>query len=215
MHFTVHPLVKLISEGEGPRLDFKKTISSARKIARTLVAFANTRGGSLLIGVRDNGTVAGISLEEEMYMVDSAAKVFCNPPVRYEYKLHDYKGLAVLQVQVPESLDKPHLAKDDDNQWQIFVRVNDKSVLASPILAEVLRRQTSGADTRIKFTELQRGALSFLADHPGSRIDKLARHLLLTVDETASLLTDLAAAGLVEVLSTEREELFQLAELEV
>lgn len=218
MHFAVHPLVKLISEGEGERLDFKKTISSARKIARTLVAFANTHGGSLLVGVRDNGTVAGIRLEEEMYMVDSAAKVFCDPPVRYEYRLHDYKGLTVLQVVVPESLDKPHLAKSEPSpgqvigEWQIFVRVNDKSVLASPMVAEVLRRRTEGRDTRIQFTDLQRSALSYLADHPAAQLPAIARHLLLTQPETADLLTDLACAGLVDIINTEKAEEFVLAE---
>ena len=49
----------LIAEGEHQQQDFKFEISDARKIAKTLSAFSNTDGGRLLIGVKDNGKIAG------------------------------------------------------------------------------------------------------------------------------------------------------------
>ena len=58
----------LIAEGEHQQQDFKFEISDARKIAKTLSAFANTDGGRLLIGVKDNGKIAGVRSEEEKYM---------------------------------------------------------------------------------------------------------------------------------------------------
>ena len=58
----------LIAEGEHQQQDFKFEISDARKIAKTLSAFANTEGGRLLIGVKDNGRIAGIRSEEEKYI---------------------------------------------------------------------------------------------------------------------------------------------------
>lgn len=60
-----HYLKKLIARGENQQLDFKYCISDSRKIARTLSAFSNTDGGRLLIGVRDNGSIAGIRSDEE------------------------------------------------------------------------------------------------------------------------------------------------------
>lgn len=65
-------LEKLIAKGEGEQLDFKQSISNAKKIAKTLVAFANTTGGKLLIGVNDSGLIVGCEIEEEMYMIDLA-----------------------------------------------------------------------------------------------------------------------------------------------
>jgi predicted HTH transcriptional regulator len=53
-------VLKMIAEGEHLRQDFKTRVEDARKIARTLAAFANTAGGRLLVGVRDNGTVCGV-----------------------------------------------------------------------------------------------------------------------------------------------------------
>ncbi|MEZ5001122.1 MAG: ATP-binding protein [Bacteroidales bacterium] len=73
----------LIRQGEHQRLDFKYCISDSRKIAKTLSAFANTDGGTLLIGVRDNGSIAGVTSEEEFYMIDGAANLYCRPPVKY------------------------------------------------------------------------------------------------------------------------------------
>lgn len=53
-------LQQLIAEGEHQQQDFKFEISDARKIARSLSAFSNTDGGRLLIGVKDNGRIAGV-----------------------------------------------------------------------------------------------------------------------------------------------------------
>jgi predicted HTH transcriptional regulator len=50
----------LIKQGEHQQLDFKFEITDSKKIARSLVAFANTDGGKLLIGVKDNGAIAGV-----------------------------------------------------------------------------------------------------------------------------------------------------------
>jgi predicted HTH transcriptional regulator len=62
---------QLVSEGEHCHQDFKFEISDARKIARSLSAFANTEGGRLLIGVKDNGKIAGVRSDEEIYMIES------------------------------------------------------------------------------------------------------------------------------------------------
>ena len=65
----------LIAQGEHQQQDFKYEISDARKIARTLSAFANTEGGRLLIGVKDNGKIAGVRSDEEIYMGEAAAAI--------------------------------------------------------------------------------------------------------------------------------------------
>ena len=61
-----HFIQQLISEGEHEHQDFKYQISDAKKIARSISAFANNSGGRLLIGVKDNGKIAGVSSAEEL-----------------------------------------------------------------------------------------------------------------------------------------------------
>ena len=87
---------RLIAEGEHQRLDFKFEIADARKIARTLVAFANTDGGRLLIGVKDNGAIAGVRSDEEYYMLEAAAGIYCKPAVSFEFKEWNINGKTVL-----------------------------------------------------------------------------------------------------------------------
>ena len=72
-----HPadyIQRLISEGEHVHQDFKFEISDARKIAKSISAFANTEGGRLLVGVKDNGKIAGVRSEEEIYMIEAGGR---------------------------------------------------------------------------------------------------------------------------------------------
>ena len=72
----MHPIEALIEQGEHQQLDFKFEVSDSKKIARTLSAFANTDGGRLLIGVKDNGNISGVRSEEEYYMIEAASKMY-------------------------------------------------------------------------------------------------------------------------------------------
>lgn len=89
-------LMDLIAEGEHSQQDFKYEISSISKIAHSLSAFANTKGGRLLVGVRDNGKIAGVRSEEEIYMIDAAATYFCYPPVACHMETVIENGRTVL-----------------------------------------------------------------------------------------------------------------------
>ena len=103
----------LIAEGEHQQQDFKFEISDARKIAKTLSAFSNTDGGRLLIGVKDNGKIAGVRSDEEQYMIEAAARLYCRPEVSYSTQTYQVEGRSVLLVQIDESDRKPVYAKDE------------------------------------------------------------------------------------------------------
>lgn len=198
MSLALHPLVKLIAEGEGQSLDFKKTISSARKIARTLAAFANTHGGSLLIGVKDNGKVTGVrSGEEEVYMIDSASKIFCKPEVKYVYVQHDYKGLPVVQVIVPKGLQMPYKAQTDDGEWKTYHRLFDHTVLASSVMNEVLIRQAKGLGVQVKFAEVETNVLKSLDVQGRCTLDALSDRTGIKRYQLTPILASLIQAGLV------------------
>ncbi|MDE7407763.1 MAG: ATP-binding protein, partial [Muribaculaceae bacterium] len=89
---------KLIDQGEHENQDFKYMISDARKIARSLSAFANHSGGRLLIGVKDNGTVAGVRNEEDVYMIETAAAIYCDPPQDVTFTAYKVDDSAVVVV---------------------------------------------------------------------------------------------------------------------
>lgn len=118
----------MILQGEHDQLDFKQTISSQEKIARTLAAFANGNGGSILVGVNDGGAIVGCDAEQEMYMLHEAAEHFCDPPVDLDFILHEENDKTVVEAKVKKSLKKPHLAQDDHDIWKIYVRKDDKTM---------------------------------------------------------------------------------------
>ncbi|MDB5135181.1 MAG: ATP-binding protein, partial [Mucilaginibacter sp.] len=132
---------KLIFEGEGVTLDFKKTITSCEKIAKTMVSFANNKGGRLLIGVADDGTINGVKSEdEERYMITKAAQLFARPALEPLFEEVYIDDRMVLVVEIAESNIKPHYSLAEDGKWWVYVRVKDKSVLASKIVVDVLKR---------------------------------------------------------------------------
>lgn len=121
---------KTILQGEGTMVDFKTTITSVEKIARTLVAFANNKGGQLLIGVADNGSIKGVKSEdEERYMISKSANQYCKPAIGHTFEEIRVEGKLVLVVHINASEAGPHYALDEHKNWWQYFRVNDKSIL--------------------------------------------------------------------------------------
>lgn len=138
---------QMIAEGEHERQDFKYKISDARKIARTLSAFANHRGGHLLIGVKDNGVIAGVRSEEDIYMIDTAAESFCvpTPTVSYKaYKATDEGAVVIVaEVEPISETDEFVCVRETDNKLQAYLRVNDENIAAPFILVRARKQRTS------------------------------------------------------------------------
>ena len=133
----------LIAEGEHQQQDFKFEISDARKIAKTLSAFANTDGGKLLIGVKDNGKIAGVRSDEEQYMIEAAAGLYCSPEVNYTMQTYLVEGRSVLVVQIEESDRKPVYAKDETGKYLAYLRIKDENILATPVHLRVWQQSGS------------------------------------------------------------------------
>ena len=132
-HKSRHYIQDLIEQGEHEHQDFKFQISDARKIARSISAFANHSGGHLLVGVKDNGRVAGVRSDEEIYMIEQAAEMYCRPPQRVECSVYRVEGKQVLKVDIAHSDAPPVLAPDEDGRWRAYYRVADENVVASDL----------------------------------------------------------------------------------
>jgi hypothetical protein len=157
-----HYIKSLIESGESQRLDFKFEISNAKKMAKTFSAFANTDGGRLLIGVKDNGKINGIRSEEEAYMAESAAHVFCKPAVNYTLKKWIVSGKSVLEVTIPITKHRPHYAKGENGSWIAYVRVKDQNIQANNILVNVWKNQGKIAGPFLKYGREEKSLIDFL-----------------------------------------------------
>lgn len=162
---TLQTLEKFIEEGEHQEQDFKHTIGDKQKIAKTLVAFANTNGGRLLVGVKDNGKVIGTEPEAEKYMLDYASKDFCKPPIPIKYTEFEVGSKKVLLAEIEKSISKPHYALGEDDKWWVYVRVGDECLLATKVMVEVMILDTKEAPSKMTFGEPEKMLLSFLEEN--------------------------------------------------
>ena len=200
---------KLIIEGEGTTLDFKNTITSCEKIAKTLVAYANNKGGKLLIGVADDGRIVGVkSEEEEKYMISKAAASFCKPPLEPEFEEVYFDDKIVLVVEIPESDVKPHYALGEDKKWWAYIRVKDKSVLASKIVVEVLKRENRSQGVFLEYSEQEKALLEYLQEHERITAREFSMMLNLSRRRSYRILINLVLSGVIRVHTTEKEEFY-------
>lgn len=169
-------LLQLIAQGEHEHQDFKYQISDARKIARSIAAFANHSGGHLLIGVKDNGHIVGVSSDEEIYMVEQAASMYCRPEQKVEFKIFRHEGKNVVMAQVPEATVKPVKAPDEHGAWKVYYRVADENILASALHVRVMQQDRETASNPvICLTEQERLLLSYLQTHGGITLSGYSR----------------------------------------
>lgn len=200
---------KLIFEGEGVTVDFKKTITSCEKIARTMVSFANNKGGKLLIGVADDGTIKGVKSEdEEKYMITKAAHLFSRPALEPTFEEIYFDDKLVLVVDTPASELKPHYALAEDGKWWAYVRVKDKSVLASKIVLEVLKRSSNNQGVLIEYSENESTLLGHLEKAGRITIKECSELLKVGRRRAQNVLVDLILSGLIKINTTEKEEYY-------
>ncbi|WP_461452220.1 RNA-binding domain-containing protein [Mucilaginibacter sp.] len=200
---------RLIFEGEGVSLDFKKTISSCEKIARTMVSFANNKGGRLLIGVADDGTIKGVKAEdEERYMITRAAHIFSKPALEPSFEEVYVDDKLVLIVDITESPLKPHYALAEDGKWWVYVRVKDKSVLASKIVVDVLKRSSGDTGVMIEYSSNERNLLQYLEKSNRITVKEFCDLLKLTRKRAQRILVDLILSGVIRIHTTEKEEYY-------
>lgn len=192
---------QLIAQGEHEHQDFKYQISDARKIARSISAFANNSGGHLLVGVRDNGNIAGVSSDEEIYMVDQAASMYCQPAQKVQFELFKVHGKTVLKVDIAEAAQKPVKAPDDDGHYKAYYRVADENVLASSLHVKVMKHQSQEADESavMQFTASEEQLFSYLESHGGITIGgyaKLCHISQLAAEQSVVSLCDMGVISL-------------------
>lgn len=153
---------RLIAQGEHQSQDFKFSISDARKIARSISAFANTEGGHLLIGVKDNGVVSGVRNEEDIYVVEEAAERYCRPEQRIDFLAYNVGGgVIVVQATILKAGNRPVEVCEVDG-WRAYSRVADENIVAHPIMVEAWRKtdvaMTLGPDANALLTAIQHAA---------------------------------------------------------
>ncbi len=211
-------LLQLIEEGESIKCEFKRQFSSHEKIAREMIAFANTKGGFLLIGVDDDKEIVGVSSEkEEAELIKEVAENHCDPPLNFAIEFIDIFDKEIVVVEVFESDNKPHRIKDyedfDINKAQVYVRVNDKSIIASKEMIRVLRSASSGANlTKYVIGNNEKIVFDYLDKNETINVKQLSKFANISERRASRTLVKLVRANMLFIhVKDNGEEFFTYA----
>ncbi len=205
----------LVKQGEGMHIEFKLKATHPEKIVREIVAFANTQGGTLLVGVSDDRQIKGVKfVDEEEFILTKAIAAYCHPPIPYE--LHhvpvtDERQLLVLTI-LP-SHQKPHYVLHDvgNRLGKAYVRVADKSIQASKEMREVLKGERKQRDIRFQYGEKEKRLIEYLAENQRITVDQFAQIATIPRQAASHTLVLLALAHVLKITPHETEDFFTLA----
>ena len=201
-------LLSLISEGEHQQQDFKYRVDDARKLARSVSAFANTDGGRLLIGVRDDGRIAGVRTEGEIYVMHQAAYKYCQPEASIQFDTYHAEGNAVVIATVPPSNKRPICAPDEDGRMRAYIRIKDENIVASPVLFELWCESQEPQGALITYDDDIRRLLEVMQGQ--YTLKQIVRLVRLPRRKVVSLLAHLIHFGTVKWEYEDQEFFFSL-----
>ncbi|MCF8234766.1 MAG: ATP-binding protein [Bacteroidales bacterium] len=202
---------QLITQGEHQKLDFKFEISDSRKIARSLVAFANTDGGKLLVGVKDNGAIAGVRSDEEKHMVETAASIYCKPEINFNTTEWEVEGKTVLEVDIEQDRYKPYYAQTPDDKWMVYIRVKDQNLLANNILLRVWDKKRKQKGVKIKYTEPEKFLLNYLKNKPDITLNKYYKLANISRRKAENILVNFISLNIIDMEFTEKTVYYKLS----
>jgi predicted HTH transcriptional regulator len=139
-------LAELLRQHEGKTLEFKRDVSSPDNLVRTVVAFANGAGGTLLIGVED-GTRQVRGLTDPTKVEERLANLISDriePRLVPELQVIPWRKTYVIAVGVFPSSSRPHFVKTQGSEDGVYVRVGSTNRRADPAQIEEIRRFVRG-----------------------------------------------------------------------
>jgi predicted HTH transcriptional regulator len=209
---TIGELRMQVIAGEGEKLEFKKKVAFPEKIVREIVAFANTHGGHLIIGIDDNGEISGLKFaEEEHYEMERAIKNYCRPMIAYNYEIIPISNKkSVIKYTIFESYRKPHyVVQDEEGGKKAYVRVRDRSIQASKEIREILKRGRKNKDIRFNYGEKEKVLMKYLDEHNFITVAKFAKIAGLSRFMASKTMILLVLANVLRVIPTEKEDIFE------
>lgn len=201
--------VKNLAEtGEGLYLEFKRTVPSAYKIAREIAAFANTKGGTLLIGVDDDKSLVGVmGYQEEEFLLDKAATELCSPSVKLSIEIVHFGDRDLLVIKVPEAADKPIYVKGK-KEHRVFMREKDKNKVASKELIEIIKKRNSNEGVTFEYGPNEQKLFRYLNEYGEITVDKFAQLVDAPREKASSTLVNLVSADILNLFRKDNIDYF-------
>ena len=204
-------LRQLVNQGENMHLEFKLKTNHPDKIAREIVAFANTEGGKLLIGVADDKEIKGLKYaDEDQYLLEKAIDKLISPPIDYSLEKLPIEGSKeVLIYTINPSKSTMHSLLFE-NEQKIYVRNGDKSLQASREMREYLKGKFKNRNYAFQYGDKENVLVKYLDTQPYITLNKYAQIAGLKTTIASRTLVLLCLAGVLIISPFEQEDRFSL-----
>jgi predicted HTH transcriptional regulator len=206
-------LIKLIEDGENLNVEFKQRFSDHIKIAKEIIAFANTNGGVIIFGINDNGKTYGVDSEKEITeLLKETIQNYCEPFIEYQISYIELGGKEVVVVDIFESSNKPHRVQDYKNslvlnEAQVYIRVQDKSVPASKEMIKLLQTRTH--ESKLKNYSIgnnEKKVFEYLCDNDYITSKQLSKLANLSSRRASRTLINLVRANILAIHTKDNGE---------
>lgn len=216
---TLTEVENLIRQGETETIEFKTKANHPEKIIREMVAFANTKGGKLLVGVNDQGKITGLTTaDEELYLLESAIAKYCFPKFDYQYEIIAVSAKkSIIIYTIFESALKPHYTQlnQPKKQRKGYIRVADRSVQASKEMKEILRRERKKTAMRFTYGEKEKVLMNYLEKHEFITLKIFSKLAGIRPYLASRTLITLVLAKVLQIIPREGEDWYRFNTLSV
>ncbi|CAG5009370.1 hypothetical protein DYBT9275_04481 [Dyadobacter sp. CECT 9275] len=207
-------LKELVKKGEGEHSEFKLKSSHPEKIVREIVAFANTGGGKLFIGVGDDKTIKGLKdADEDEFSLTRAIDKYIYPKISFrKERVPVSPERDVLVLTIPRSVDKPHYVIDElTGDRRAYIRVEDKSIQASREMKEIMRRGRGERDVRFQYGDKEQKLMELLDKKQTVTVDLFAAFAGIPRKIASNTLVVMVLARVLEVHPHEMLDQFTMS----
>lgn len=207
----VKALKELIRKGEGLELEFKRKVAFPEKIICEMMAFANTKGGKLLIGVSDDGTIPGVKFpEEEHFVIQQALAQYCRPTLKFNTTLIAVSpGKYIIQYTIRPGKRKLYTYVTPASR-EVYVRHEDKTVQASAEMKQIIRRYSPKRNIKFRYGEHEGLLMKYLEHHPHISLDHYRALTGLNRYRASRNLVTLVLANVLDITPTEKGDRYSL-----
>lgn len=212
-------ILELIEEGENLYCEFKLHFSTHEKIAKEIMAFANTKGGVILFGIDDSKDIVGVESEKgEAELIHEVVKNYCEPQVNFTLHFVNIENKEIVAVEIPESQSKPHRLQDykieiDVNTAIVPVRVNDKSIQASKEMIRLFKASINNTELKkYSIGGIEKKVFELLDENETIDVELLCAKANISERRSSRTLVKMVRAGLLLIHTKDNgKQFFTLA----
>lgn len=188
---------------------FVQNLDDSFEIAKTLVAFANTNGGKLVVGLKPNGKIVGIFPDSEIKKLKNITKK-CLPEISYHIEVKEVNFRLILIVNIEKSLAPPHFLINEQNKKVTYIRADDQNVLANKICIQAWKYKDQNGELPNMFSPEESKIIEIIKSISGISLSQIYKKSDKGIDTIDYCLVRLINWNIIQMKITETGAYFSV-----